>query len=559
MLSEQNVDVAWVDKTNSGKKIEVEFKGVLRDEQAQALEKLLTHDIGVLSGTTAFGKTVVAIRLIAERKVNTLIIVNRASLIGQWQKRLQEFLTINETLPAPEMGKRGRRKAARSIVGQLGQGKQTLNGVVDIALMQSLNRMGEVRECVKNYGMVIVDECHHIAAFSFETILKSANARYVYGLSATPDRKDGHHPIIFMHCGPIRFRDDARKQAEKRPFEHFVIPRFTSFRPPLDKEEKELSIQALYAELAVNELRNQIIIDDVVMSHEKGRNCLVLTERTAHVEYLASRLKEKIPDTLALAGSMGAKETGEVLGRIAATPTNRQLTLIATGRFIGEGFDEPRLDTLFLTMPISWKGTVQQYAGRLHRLFENKKEVQIHDYVDIHVRMLEKMYQRRLNGYAAIGYKMKAGMVETDTIDIIFDKSSFLPVFSNDITTAKREIVIVSPFVTRRRTLRMLPLLEAAVKNGVRTSVVTRQPEDFKEEDAAALRENINLLNNAGVSLVPRSNIHQKFAVIDQRIVWYGSINLLSYGSAEESIMRLESPTIANELIKITERASKTS
>ncbi len=556
LLSEQGLEMTWVDKTNCGKRIDVEFKGVLREEQMFALEKLLVHDTGLLAGTTAFGKTVVAIGLIAERKVNTLMIVNRAGLISQWRKRLQEFLTINETAP-PETDTKGkRRKKGKSIIGQMGQGKQALSGIIDIALMQSLNRMGEVRECVKNYGMIIVDECHHVAAFSFETILKNASARYVYGLTATPARKDGHHPIIFMQCGPVRFRDDARKQAEKRPFDHFVIPRFTPFRPPLDSEEKELSIQALYAEVAVNELRNQIIIDDVVKSHEKGRNCLVLTERTAHVDYLAGKLREKIPDALSLVGSMGAKETGEVLNRIAATPADRQLTLIATGRYIGEGFDEPRLDTLFLTMPISWKGTLQQYAGRLHRLFEHKNEVQIYDYVDIHVRMLEKMYQRRLNGYAAIGYKIKAGTIETDSIDIIFDKSSFLPVYGNDINAAKREVVIVSPFVTRRRTLRMLPLLEGAMKNGVRTIVVTRRPEDFKEKDAAALRETLNLLNNAGVSVVFRSNIHQKFAVIDQRIVWYGSINLMSYGEAEESIMRLESPNIANELIKVAERTT---
>jgi superfamily II DNA or RNA helicase len=558
VLTEHGVAAAWVDKTNRGRKIDVEFKGVLRDEQTQALEKLLAHDTGVLSGTTAFGKTVVAIRLIAERKVNTLIIVNRAGLIGQWRKRLQEFLTIDETAPTPEMGRRGRkRKKEMSIIGQMGQGKQALNGIIDIALMQSLGRMGEVRECVKNYGMVIVDECHHVAALSLESILKIVSAKYVYGLTATPARKDGHHPIIFMQCGPVRFRDDARKQAEKRPFEHFVIPRFTPLRPPLDKEGKELAIQALYAELSVNELRNQLIIDDVVKSHEKGRNCLVLTERTAHVEYLADKLREKIPDALSLVGSMGAKETGAVLNRIAATPADRQLTLIATGRYLGEGFDEPRLDTLFLTMPISWKGTVQQYAGRLHRLFENKKEVQIYDYVDIHVKMLEKMYQRRLNGYAAIGYKMKAGPVETDSIDIIFDKGSFLLVYSNDIAAAKREIVIVSPFVTRRRTVRMLPLLETAVKNGVKTIIVTRPPEDFKQKDAAALQETLNLLNNAGVRRVFRSNIHQKFAVIDQRIVWYGSINLMSYGDAEESIMRLESPNIANELIKVAERTTR--
>lgn len=249
-------------------------------------------------------------------------------------------------------------------------------------------RQGEVRECVKDYGMVIVDECHHVSAFSFEQILKNVNAKYVYGLSATPTRKDGHHPIVFMQCGPIRYKDDAKKQAEKRPFEHYIIPRFTSMRVPLDKNENEVTIQELYTEIVNNEIRNNLIVDDVVKCYENGRNCIILTERTSHVQLLAKKLAERIHDVIPLTGGMGTKKTREVFAKIADTPLTKQLVLVATGKFIGEGFDEPRLDTLFLAMPISWKGTLHQYAGRLHRLFENKNEVQIYDYVDIHVRMM---------------------------------------------------------------------------------------------------------------------------------------------------------------------------
>lgn len=218
VFKQAGVNVRFSDKTNRGNKIDVEFKGSLRDEQPLALSELLPYDNGVLSGTTAFGKTVVAIKLIAERKVNTLILVDRVSLVLQWRKRLIEFLTINETITdADEERKRGRKKD-KSIVGQIGAGKDNLNGIIDIAVMQSLNRMGEVNECMKNYGMIIIDECHHVSAFSFEMILKNSHAKYVYGLTATPTRKDGHHPIIFMQCGPIRYRDDAKKQAERRPF-----------------------------------------------------------------------------------------------------------------------------------------------------------------------------------------------------------------------------------------------------------------------------------------------------------------------------------------------------
>ena len=548
LFEEIKTTVLWTDKTNHDRKINVAFNGKLRDEQPLAVGKLLENDNGILCGTTAFGKTVAAIKLIAERKVNTLILVDKVSLVSQWREKLSAFLTINEPIPINHgTGKRGKNK---SIIGQMGAGKQALNGIIDIAVMQSLNRMGEVKKCVKDYGMVIVDECHHVSAFSFEMILKNVSAKYVYGLTATPTRKDGHHPIIFMQCGPIRYRDDAKKQAEKRPFDHFVIPRFTSFNTPLDKEEKDIPIHELYAGIVENEMRNQLIIDDVVQCHKNGRNCLVLTERATHVESLASELSKRIPHVILLMGGMGKKETRETRTRISETPENKPLTLVATGRYIGEGFDEPRLDTLFLAMPISWKGTLQQYAGRLHRLFETKKEVLIYDYVDVRVRMLERMYNKRLAGYASIGYRAKGENIAAESTDIIFDKSNFLPVYSNDIVNASREILIVSPFVTKRRTLQMIQNLRIALKNGVKVVVVTRPSEDFKEKDLTSWKTTIDLIKSSGIALVFKSNIHQKFAVVDQKVSWYGSINLLSYGNAEESIMRLESSNIANELIR---------
>lgn len=371
MVSEAGSVVVLSDRTNSGRSINVTFKGELREEQKLALDELLKHDHGVLSATTAFGKTVIAAKLIAERKINTLILVHRQQLLSQWTSRLFEFLNIFEELPALEK-KRGRKKR-QSLIGQIGAGKYNPSGIVDIAIMQSLNNSGEVKDLVRNYGMVIVDECHHIPAFSFEQILRSVFAKYVYGLTATPTRPDGHHPIIFMHCGPVRYRVDAKAQAEKRPFEHYIIPRVTSFRLPFDQDEKGISIQQLYAEIIKDEFRNQLIVDDLLKCHADGKHALVLTERTSHVELLARMAREKIPDVMTLTGGRGAKEKRDVLADIAKAPASKQLTLIATGKYIGEGFDEPRLDTLFLAMPISWKGTLQQYAGRLHRLYENKK------------------------------------------------------------------------------------------------------------------------------------------------------------------------------------------
>ncbi len=428
-----------------------------------------------------------------------------------------------------------------------------MGGIVDIAVMQSLSRQGEVKECVKNYGMIIADECHHASAFTYEQILKTTNAKYIYGLTATPTRKDGHHPILFMHCGPIRYRDDPKKQAENRPFDHYIVPRFTSLRVPLDSDEKELSIQELYTEIMDNDFRNQQIIDDVLNNYHQGRNCIVLSLRTAHVELLAKKLEQEVPNVVTLMGGMGRKTTQERFQRLAHIPAHKNLIVVATGHFIGEGFDEPRLDTLFLAMPISWKGTLHQYAGRLHRLFKTKKEVRIYDYVDIQVRMLERMYQKRLNGYASMGYRAKGEETMDAPLDIIFDKDNFLPVFNQDIVAANKEILVVSPFVRKRRTHQMVQHLKISTGKNIRVIVVTRPKKDFPPKNHAAMQRALDLLIDSGINVVFKSNIHQKFAVMDQKVVWYGSINLLSYGSAQESIMRIDSANIANELMKSIE------
>jgi len=547
LLGEAGVKSEWLDHTYPGRSIHVTFNGHLREEQIPAVEEMLKHDTGVLAATTAFGKTVIAAKLIAEKKTNTLILTHRGHLLTQWTAKLIEFLEIDEALPNLE-ARKGRKKK-QGLIGQIGAGKNCPNGIIDIATMQSLNADSEVKERVKNYGMVIVDECHHVPAFSFEQILKGVHAKTVYGLTATPTRQDGHHPIIFMHCGPIRYRVDARKQAEKRPFDHYVIPRLTNLRAIPEVEGKEPSIQRLYANIAVNESRNQRIVEDVLRCFQSGGNSLVLTERTAHVALLATKLREQIPEVISLTGGKGAKETREALAKITSTPADRPLTLVATGRYIGEGFDEPRLDTLFLAMPISWKGTLQQYAGRLHRLCENKREVRIYDYIDIHVPMLEKMYHKRLAGYAAIGYRARAESVPGGSTDIIFDNATFLSVYKNDLLNATREILIVSPFVTKRRVSQMLPFLSAALDRKVKTVVITRPASDFRENNHLALEETLALLHAAGVQVEHKSNIHQKFAVLDQKIIWYGSINLLSFGRAEESIMRLENSDIADQLL----------
>ena len=549
LLAGVDVRVDFLDKTQNGKNIDVDFKGELRDDQAKAVEELLKHNNGVLSATTAFGKTVIAARMIAERKINTLILVHRQQLLQQWDDRLKAFLRINEVFPTLEK-KRGRKKN-QSIVGLIGAGKSNPGGVVDIAIMQSLNRSGEVKALVKDYGMVIVDECHHVTAFSFEAILKSVSAKYVYGLTATPARQNGSHPIIFMHCGPVRYRVDAKKQADLRPFEHYIVPRFTGFRSANERDGKEASIQELYSEIAENDWRNRFIVDDVVQNQARGRNALVLTERTAHVEALGKMLQGSIPDLISLTGKASSKDKKDAFVKIKEIPADKPLTLLATGKYMGEGFDEPRLDTLFLAMPISWKGTVQQYAGRLHRLFDGKENVQIYDYVDSHVRVFAKMYHKRLAGYASLGYKVTGEEISNPSVNIIFDHLNFLPVYENDLAAAEKEIVIVSPFATKRRLQQAMPLMNKVLQKKIPVTAFTRPVGDYK--DGAGLQPLFAQMQSAGMAMVFKSGIHQKFAIMDRRIVWYGSVNLLGYGRSEETLMRMESASIAGNLLKSLE------
>jgi len=388
LLESHKVAVELDDQRFAGQPIEVAFHGQLRPDQQAAANAMLAHDDGILSATTAFGKTVVAAWLIAARKVNTLVLVHRRQLLDQWRERLATFLN----LPVKS-------------IGQIGGGRHRPGGLIDVAVIQSLNRMQVVDDVVANYGHVVVDECHHISAVSFEQVLRQAKARYITGLTATPQRKDGHHPIIVMQCGPIRHRVNAKEQALARPFNHIVIPRPTNFRLPPSTEKPEM--HELYAALANNDSRNDLICVDLLRSIKAGRSPILLTERTSQVDEFASRLTALVKHIVVLKGGMGVKQRRAVAEQLASIPDGEERVLLSTGRYIGEGFDDARLDTLFLAMPISWRGTLQQYVGRLHRLHDSKREVVVYDYVDGCVPVFSAMYSKRVRGYEAVGYQIQ--------------------------------------------------------------------------------------------------------------------------------------------------------
>jgi len=528
LLESSNVKYQFEDKRNSGKAINVNFKGTLREEQQSAAETLLQHENGILSVPTAFGKTVIGASLIAKRKCNTLILVHLQTLFDQWKKSLEQFLEIQTS------------------IGQIGSGKNTSSGIIDIALVQSLIRNNEVDDIVKNYEMVIVDECHHVPSVNYEKVLAAVNALYVYGLTATPTRQDGQHPITFMQCGAIRYSVDAKSQANKRNFEHYLIPCFTGLKKPFSQNEADWHITKIYTAIAEDEFRNQQIVNDILEAVENNRTPIILTQRKEHVLRLSEMLKNQTDaHIITLVGADTTKVKAKMMELLTNIPRKEKLIIIATGKYVGEGFDYPRLDTLFLASPIAWKGTLAQYAGRLHREYPDKQNVMIYDYVDIHIPVLERMYHKRLTGYAQIGYKTLSAHNQSDKISMIYDVNSFAEVMKNDFSEAKKEILIVSPFLRKKRVEIILEWLKEVLKMGVSITVMTRPAESYKEPER--IKECIEYLQSV-ITVVQKDNIHQKYILIDNRLVWYGSINLLSYGSSEESIMRLESRELAGEL-----------
>ncbi|RKX94556.1 MAG: DEAD/DEAH box helicase [Spirochaetes bacterium] len=382
LLERQSIRVEIQEERCQGTPLSVLFTGMLRAEQKKALRKMLKEDTGILSAPTAFGKTVVAAALIAERKVNTLILVHRTELLRQWQERLESFLNLVDGPP-----------------GTYGGGKKNLKSHLDIAVMQSLIRLENLPEILGGYGQIIVDECHHISAFSFESILKQARARYVLGLTATPRRRDGHHPIIFMQCGSIRHHVI---RSSTTPAIMEVRPQF--LKAPLMPSTAK--IQDVFHHLAQDDERTDRIAGDIQTVYREGRKILVLTERTIHLESLKEALGNTIDNLFVLHGRLSRKKRKQVLDNLECLGSKAPRIILATGRLIGEGFDHPLLDTLFLALPISWKGTLQQYAGRLHRYHPEKCDIRIYDYIEADHPQLNRMWEKRLRGYKAMGYRI---------------------------------------------------------------------------------------------------------------------------------------------------------
>lgn len=546
--------IAWEeeDARVQGRGIQVGFNGQLREAQAVAAEKMLEHQTGILSAATAFGKTVVCSYLIAAKKVSALILLESSSLIEQWQEALAKFLMIDEELPEYQTPS-GRTRKRKSIIGKLQGAHDSMTGIIDIAMAGSLYKKGEFHPRLQEYGMVIVDECHHAASDTIVGILREAKAKYVYGVTATPMRGDGLEKIIYKMIGPVRYCYRARDMAKEQGIRHFVYPRFTRTVSPHRLGEK-MHVNEAYELVRDSEMRNEQIVADVRLCMEKGRSPVILSKYKEHARQLHERLREYADRAFLLLGDNPRKEQKKLLEEMKQVSREQSVLLVATGQLIGEGFDYPRLDTLIMATPVAWKGVVEQYAGRLNREYDGKETVIIYDYVDRHIPVFDRMYGKRLRTYKQIGYEICTGIetVEAKETNAIFDIENYEAVYRQDLLGASKEIVISSPGLGRDKVHQMIELLGGRQEEGVLVTIVTWHPDTYKFGSSEARMNLMEELRQVGFQVCLVDDSCEHYTIIDREIVWYGSMNFLSKEDAEDNLMRVCSGKIAEELLEMT-------
>lgn len=539
------------DKRSKGHPIHAEFTGELKESQKLAIEELLQYDTGILNAATAFGKTVVCCDVIAKRQISTLVLLQSSALMEQWQEALEKFLDIDEELPEYETPT-GRKKRRKSVIGKLQGAHDSTTGIIDIAMVGSVCKNGEYHRRLKEYGLILVDECHHAASDTIVDILQEVNAKYVYGVTATPFRGDGLEKINYMLLGPIRYRYTSKDRAKEQGIEHLVYPRFTRAVAPRFSQDKMHPNEA-YEIIRNNEDRDELIIRDVKQCVDDGRTPVVLSKYVEHSQRLYQRLINYADKVFLLSGRNSKKDHKEILKQMSQVMPNESMILVATGKLIGEGFDYPRLDTLIMATPVAWRGVVEQYAGRLNRDYDGKKSVIIYDYVDSHISMFDRMYHKRLKAYKQIGYDIFSTTgTQKQTTNAIFDIDNYADVYQNDLLTAEKEIIISSPAISGKKVYEMIQLLREKQEVGINIVIVTWKPDCYGYGDSAYWQELQEQMRKAGFELNLVEDYCEHYCIIDHQVVWYGSMNFLGKEDAEDNLMRIADSKIANELLEMT-------
>lgn len=542
------------DKRCIGASIKASFNGQLKDSQIPAVEALAEKDTGILNAATAFGKTVVCCNIIARKKVNVLILLQSSSLVEQWMNAIGKFLIIDEEPPEYQTPS-GRTKTRKSIVGRLQGAHDSTTGIIDIAMVGSICKKGEYHKRLKKYGMIILDECHHAASDTIVDVMQEVCAKYVYGVTATPFRGDGMEKINYMLLGPIRYKFTSKDRAKEQGIEHLVYPRFTRAVASRFSNDKMHPNEA-YEIIRENEDRDELIINDVKKCINEGRTPVVLSKYVDHSRRLYEKLMGYSDMIFLLSGSNSKKEHSDIIKQMNQVQPGESMILVATGKLIGEGFDFPRLDTLIMATPVAWKGVVEQYAGRLNRDYEGKKNVLIYDYVDSHIPMFDRMYYKRLKAYKQIGYDIysenSSSTRHDDSINAIFDIDTYVDVFQRDLLLAKSEIILSSPAISGKKVEELIELLKEKQLSGLHVIIVTWKPDMYGYGDASYWLELQERMRRARFEMNLVEDYCNHYCIVDKEIVWYGSVNFLGKEDSEDNLMRICSKRIASELLELT-------
>ena len=546
---ESDIGVVIDDKRNSGNEINVEFTGKLREKQIEAAEAMLSHENGIMYAATAFGKTVVCSYLIAALKTNALIILESSALIEQWKEALSSFLRIDEAFPE-YYTKTGRKKTRKSLIGVIQGATDTSTGIIDIAMAGSLWKDGEYHPRLREYGLVIVDECHHSASETIRRILMKTTAKCIYGVSATPYREDGLERINYMLLGPVRFTYTAKEKTEEQGIPHYIVPRFTRTVYPHGKDK--IDINKAYETIRDSKTRTEQILRDVKQCVEERRTPVILTRYTEHAQDIFQKAKGYADRVFLLTGRLSKKERNALWDEMKRVSDDETMIPIATGQFVGEGFDYPRLDTLIMATPVAWKGVVEQYAGRLSRDYPGKKSVMIYDYIDSNIPVSDRMYGKRLRAYKNMGYVLYSEKKDDQQYtNYIFSTDNYFEVLKQDISRAEKSIVISSPWLSRRKVYSLILLLQMKAESGVKITLMTYHPDVYRFGDPSNIIEMMDRLKEVGIHLEILFDDCRSFVVIDNNISWYGSMGVLSRDEPDESVMRLREPQIAEEILSL--------
>lgn len=552
-LEKAKIEYDIEDQREKGRPIRVDFKGDLRTKQSFAAEDMYSYDNGILNAATGFGKTVIASYLISKYKVSTLIILQNSQLIDQWINEINEFLNIREKLPEYQT-KTGRKKTRDSIIGVLQGNRDTMSGIIDIAMVGSLYRKGAFHKLINSYGMVIVDECHHSASNTFIEVLKKINAKYIYGLSANLKRSDNLDRITLMMIGQVKHRYTALQRAKDNGITHYIIPRFTRV---IDYDEDKKDINQSFNLVCYHPDRNAQIVNDIKQVVSEGKTPLVLTRYKEHAHELYEMMKGCSDHVFLVYGDNTRQENREIIRNLKTIPDYENIILIATGQMIGEGFDFPRLDVLFLAAPVSHESRLEQFVGRIDRIYEGKESVFVYDYVDSHIPVFSNMYKKRLKTYKKIGFRVLEKISsEKQSVNAIYDPSNYMEIFENDLIEADKSVVISSPSLSKNKVERLLQIVKIRQEEGLKVTIITNDPDFnlFSDSDNNVVLELIADLKNAGMNVVLKNDTEECFAIIDDELVWYGGINLLGTEDIRDNLIRVKDPSVAAELNEIVNK-----